>query len=110
MALLDERERHGCALFYASMDEVRENLAWVDYAPRRELTPAVTIGPHGYRMDVGYTNRVMQTGDTIVRRFRIVGLTDENERIVAGQYRLWGETLTRVAEVEVHTQVRAGAP
>lgn len=47
-------------------------------------------------------NRVMQTDDVIVRRFRIVGLSDEDEHAVQRQYLVWGEDLTRIAAVEVH--------
>ena len=102
MALLDPGAKHGCALFYAGMGEVRENLAWVDYAPRRELTPSASTHPYAYLMDVKYMNRVMQTDDVIVRRFRIVGLSDEDEHAVQRQYLVWGEDLTRIAAVEVH--------
>ena len=103
MALLDPVEKHGCALFYAGMDEVRENLAWVDYAPRRELAPSASIRLYTYLMDVKYMNRVMQTDNVIDRRFRIVGLTDEDEHAVGRQYLVWGEDLTRIAAVEVHS-------
>ena len=102
MALLDPKDKHGCALFYASMDEVRKNLAWVDYAPRHELTPSATKHPYSHQMRVKYMNRVMQTDDVIDRRFRIVGLSKENEHAVARQYLVWGEDLTRIAAVEVH--------
>ncbi len=101
MALLDPVEKHGCALFYAKMPEVRENLAWVDYCPRRELTPSVRRWNDGYPMRLDYTNRVMQTDDCIRRSFRIVGLTKEDERAVAAQYLVWGEDLPRLADIEV---------
>ena len=101
MALVDPVERHGCALFYARMPAIRENLAWVDYAPRRELTPSVKIHPDGYPMTLRYTNRVMQTDDVVRHSFRIVGLTEEDEKAVAAQYTVWGEDLTRIAELEV---------
>ncbi len=101
MALLDSREKHGCALFYARMPEVRENLAWVDYAPRREITPSVNRWTDGYPMHISYTNRVMQTDNVIDRRFRITGLTGEDEHSVNAQYLIWGEDLIRMAEIEV---------
>ena len=101
MALLDPGEAHGCALFYAKMPEVRENLAWVDYAPRRELTPSVNVHPDGYPMSLRYTDRVMQTDNVIDRRFRIVGLTEEDEHAVAAQYGIWGDDLTRLADIEI---------
>ena len=101
MALLDPPEKHGCALFYAKMPEVRENLAWVDYSPRRELTPTVHRWSDGYPMRLDYTNRVMQTDEVVIRPFRVVGLTEEDERAVAAQYRVWGEDLTRLADIEV---------
>jgi hypothetical protein len=101
MGLLDPPEKHGCALFYAKMPEVRANLAWVDYSPRRELTPTAHRWIDGYPMRLGYTNRVMQTDEVIIRPFRIVGLTEEDERAVEAQYRVWGEDLTRLANIEV---------
>jgi hypothetical protein len=100
MAALDPVEKHGCALFYARMDEVRENLACVDYGPARELTPSVARWTDGYPLRVDYTNRVMQSADTLVRRFRVVGLTDEDGQMIAAQYRIWGEDPLRLAEVE----------
>ncbi len=100
MALLDTKEKHGCALFYAKMSEVRENLAWVDYAPRRQLTPSVTAQTYCYQMQLQYTNRVMQAGNRLVRRFRIVGLTDEHAHDVAAQYMIWGRDLLRIADVQ----------
>ncbi len=104
MAVLDPVEKHGCAFFYASMDEVRENLAWVDYSPAHELTPSVARYPDGYPIRLDYTNRVMQSDDRVVRQFRLVGLTDEDERGVAAQYRIWGEAPLRLGGVEA--QVR----
>ncbi len=104
MALLDPQEKHGCALFYAKMPEVRENLAWVDYSPRRELTPGMHRWAYGYRMQLQYVNRVMQLDDRITRRFRFVGLTEENEHAVAAQYALWGQELTRFAHVQVQSR------
>ena len=104
MALLDPEEKHGCALFYARMPEVRENLAWVDYSPRRELTPEMVRWAYGYRMGLDYTNRVMQLDNLIVRPFRIVGLTEEDEHAVAAQYSVWGEELTRLADVEAQSR------
>jgi len=104
MALLDPEEKHGCALFYAKMPEIRENLAWVDYSPRRELTPSVYRWAYGYRMQLRYVNRVMQLDDRITRRFRFVGLTEEDEHAVAAQYSHWGEELTRLARVEVQAR------
>ena len=104
MAMLDPRQKHGWALFYARIPEVRENLAWVDYSPRRELTPSVKRNPpphDGYPMTLRYSNRVMQTDDVITRSFRVVGLTQEDGPAVAAQYRVWGEELTRLARVEV---------
>ncbi len=59
------------------------------------------VRPYAYLMDVKYMNRVMQTDDVIVRRFRIVGLSDEDEHAVQRQYLVWGEDLTRIAAVEV---------
>ena len=104
MALLDPKEKHGCALFYARMPEIRENLAWVDYSPRRELTPSVVRWNDGYRMILQYTNRVMQVDEMMDRRFRIVGLTVEKEHAVAAQYSIWGKDLTRLARVEVQSR------
>ena len=52
-------------------------------------------------MALKYTNRAMQADDVIDRRFRIVGLTEEDEHAVAAQYRIWGEDLARLAEVAV---------
>ncbi len=104
MALLDPEEKHGYALFYAKMPEIRENLAWVDYSPRRELTPSVFRWAYGYRMQLRYVNRVMQLDDRITRRFRFVGLTEEDEHAVAAQYSHWGEELTRLARVEVQSR------
>ena len=106
MALLDPAAKHGCALFYARMPEIRENLAWVDYAPRRELTPSLQICPDGCPMRVKYTNRIMQTDNVLDRRFRIVGLTEEDEHAVAAGYLLWGEELSRLARLEAQMSTR----
>jgi hypothetical protein len=104
MALLDPIEKHGCALFYARMPEIRENLSWVDYAPRHELTPSVGRLTDGYPMSLSYTNRVMQTDDVIIRPFRIVGLTSDNEQNVSAQYQVWGNEIAQLGRIEV--QVR----
>lgn len=104
MALIDRQEKHGCALFYAKMSEVRENLAWVDYAPRRQWTPSVTAQTYCYHMRMKYTNRVMQTGDRLVRQFRIVGLTEEDAHTVAVDYMIWGRDLLRMADVQAQTR------
>lgn len=52
-------------------------------------------------MMLQYTNRVMQTDDVLVRSFRVVGLTGDDGQTVAAQYSVWGEELTRLADVEV---------
>lgn len=104
MAVLDPVEKHGCAVFYATMDEVRENLAWVDYSPARELTPSAVRYPYGYPLRLDYTNRVMQSDIKLVRRFRLVGLTDEDEFEVSARYKVWGEGPLRLGGIESHTR------
>ncbi len=109
MAVHDTNEKHGCALFYAKMPQVRENLAWVDYAPRRQLTPSVAALTYCNHMQVKYTNRVMQAADRLIRQFRLVGLTDENANAVAAQYRIWGRNLRRIASVQLQRREDAAA-
>ena len=96
-----------------------QDLSWGDYSLRRELIAWMAaeeseafdeglgayfwagIQPNGYPMGLKYTNRVMQTDDVLVRSFRVVGLTEEDGQTVAAQYSVWGEELTRLADVEV---------
>jgi len=104
MALLDTAEQHGCALFYARMPEIRENLARVSYSPANALTPSVARRPDGYVMSLEYSNKVMQTDDSVVRRFRLVGLTDDSGQSVAQQYKIWGESPTRFGSVEMQAR------
>ena len=101
MAVHDTKALHGCALFYAKMPEVRENLAWVDYAPGRQLTSSIAPQFYCNQMQVKYTNRVMQADDRLARQFRIVGITDEDADDVASQYRIWGRDLRRIADVQL---------
>ena len=104
MAVIDSVDQSSCALFYGRMAKIRENLRQVDYAPRHQLTPSIETEDYGAVMTLTYRNRVMQTRDTIDRRFRLLGLTEANADAISVQTTLWNDDLVREAEVLVESR------